>query len=102
MNIKEKLLKFRKSLTGQEQPKENNTGKCVVADRFEYTEEEITKMMELMRNENKISPAAEAISKAMSEMYPDCLDDKVDDFIDWEWGKDKDGNPINDKEVDLN
>jgi len=84
MNIKENLLKFKEMLKGQANPKqvnvdknivehsskqkEDNTGKCVVTDRFEYTEEEITKMMELMRNEKKISPAAEAISKAISEM----------------------------------
>ena len=99
MNFKENLLKFKEMIKGQANPKqvnvdknivehsskqkEDNTGKCVVTDRFEYTEEEITKMMELMRNENKISSLAEAISKAISEMYPDCLDDKVDDFIDW-------------------
>lgn len=30
------------------------------------------------------------------------VDVTVDEFIDWEWGKDKDGKPIIDKEVDLN
>ena len=98
MNIKEKLLKFRKSLTTQQsnkqvvteknivesssKVKEDNTGKCVVVAQ-EYTVEDIKEMMESMNYGNKISPAAEAMAKALTEMYPDNLDDKVDDFIDW-------------------
>lgn len=84
MNFKKKLLKFKKMLKCQENPKkDDNTGKCVVEDRHFYTDEEITKMMALMRNENKVSPAAKAISKTISEMYTACLNDKVDDFINW-------------------
>ena len=81
MNKKKKLMQLRNQVTQKGRDINNSIGKCTVEDR-ELTKEELEMLMNFDHPRNT-SPAAEAMSKHFQEMYPDSLNDKVDNFIDW-------------------
>jgi len=81
MSLKKKLMQLSNKVTQKVRDINNSIGKCTVENR-ELTKEELEMLMNFDHPRNT-SPAAEAMSKHFQKMYPNSLNDKVDNFIDW-------------------
>ena len=81
MSLKKKLTQLSNKVTQKGRDINNSTGKCIV-EKPDYTKEELEMLMNF-EHHRITSPAAEAMSKHFQKMYPESLNDKVDNFIDW-------------------
>ncbi|MBQ9072796.1 MAG: hypothetical protein IJY25_06530 [Bacilli bacterium] len=81
MSLKKRLMQLSNKVTQKGKNINDSIGKCTV-EAQELTKEEVEMLMNF-QYPRITSPAAEAMSKHFQEMYPDSLDDKVDEFIDW-------------------